>query len=99
MKNFPISQYNWRWAQCQKLLFSERVLQTSICLVTLTCVVYGCRAYLARMDGMELLDSMVRRFVKSYLHAVQERFLLMSHVSCKASDACEEKALLESFCF
>lgn len=48
---------------------------------------------------MELLDSMVRRFVKSYLHTVQEGFLLMSHVSCKASDACQEKALLESFCF
>lgn len=36
--------------------------------MTLTCVVHACRACLARMDGMELLDSMVRRFVKSYLN-------------------------------
>lgn len=35
--------------------------------ITFTRVVHGCRACLARMDGTERLDSMVRRFVKSYL--------------------------------
>lgn len=41
---------------------------------------------------MELLDSMVRRFVKSYLCTVQERLLLLSHGCCKASGSCQGKS-------
>lgn len=80
----------------QRFFVANVFCDPNVCLVT--CSVCDCRAYLARMDGMELLDSMVRRFVKPYLHTVQERLCYCPMGVAKLLILVKEKALLESFC-